>query len=118
MSVPIIRADGAVLRIAQGRRAHRGREAAAVLADVGQLVDVPAAVRGLEHQPSSPFVFTKQLQHSMMAHPDARSRLGLETLIGALGLVYPRAAARVHSTHLAASATARPGTHVIGWIDS
>ena len=78
VSVPIFRADGAVLRIAQERHVHRGREAAAVLADVGQLVDVPAAVRGLKHQPSSSFVFTKQLQHSRMARPDARSRLNLQ----------------------------------------
>ena len=43
-------ADDGVLRVAQrGHRDHR-REAAAVLADVGQLVDVLDAARGLEDQ--------------------------------------------------------------------
>ena len=36
--------------IAQRRDRHDGREAAAVLADIGQLVDVLDAARGLEHQ--------------------------------------------------------------------
>ena len=39
-----------VLRVAQRRDRDDGREAAAVLADVGQLVDVLDAARGLEHQ--------------------------------------------------------------------
>ena len=119
MSVPTSKADGALLSIAQGRHRHRGREAAAVVAYVFQLVDVPDVVCGLKHQASSSFVFTKQLQHSRIARPAARSHLDLpQTLIEALGWVYPRAAARVRSTRLAASATAGPGTHVIGWIDS
>ncbi len=40
----------AFLRVAQRRDRHDRREAAAVLADVGQLVDVLDAARGLEHQ--------------------------------------------------------------------
>ena len=43
-------ADDGVLRIAQGRDRHDRREPAAVLADVGQLVDVLDAARGLEDQ--------------------------------------------------------------------
>ena len=43
-------ADDGVLRVAQRRDRHDRREAAAVLADVGQLVDVLDAARGLEHQ--------------------------------------------------------------------
>jgi hypothetical protein len=38
------------LRVAQRRDRHDRREAAAVLADVGQLVDVLDAARGLEDQ--------------------------------------------------------------------
>src|SRR5471032_2963898 len=43
-------ADDGVLRVAQRRDRHHRREAAAVLADVGQLVDVLDPARGLEHQ--------------------------------------------------------------------
>ena len=43
-------ADDGVLRVAQRRDRHHRREPAAVLADVGQLVDVLDAARGLEHQ--------------------------------------------------------------------
>ncbi len=43
-------ADDGVVRVAQSRDRHDGREAAAVLADVGQLVDVLDAARSLEHQ--------------------------------------------------------------------
>ncbi len=43
-------ADDGVLRVAQRRDRHDRREAAAVLADIGQLVDVFDAARGLEHQ--------------------------------------------------------------------
>ena len=43
-------ADDPALRIAQCRDRDDRREAAAVLADVGQLVDVLDAARGLEHQ--------------------------------------------------------------------
>ena len=43
-------ADDGVLRVAQRRDRHDRREAAAVLADVGQLVDVLDAARGLEDQ--------------------------------------------------------------------
>ncbi len=43
-------ADDGVLRVAQRRDRHHCRETAAVLADVGQLVDVFDAARGLEHQ--------------------------------------------------------------------
>ena len=43
-------ADDGVLRVAQRRDRHDRREAAAVLADVGQLVDVLDPARGLEHQ--------------------------------------------------------------------
>ena len=38
------------LRVAQGGDRHHRREAAAVLAEIGQLVDVLDAARGLEHQ--------------------------------------------------------------------
>ena len=43
-------ADDGVLRVAQRRDGHHRGESAAVLADVGQLVDVLDAARGLEHQ--------------------------------------------------------------------
>ena len=43
-------ADDRALSIAQRRDRHDRREAAAILADVGQLVDVLDAARGLEHQ--------------------------------------------------------------------
>ena len=43
-------ADDGVLRVAQRRDGHHGREPAAVLADVGQLVDILDPARGLEHQ--------------------------------------------------------------------
>ena len=42
------------LRVAQRRHGDHGREAAAVLADVGQLVDVLDAARGLEDQRLEP----------------------------------------------------------------
>ena len=42
--------DDGVLRVAQRRDRHHRREAAAVLAEVSQLVDVFDAARGLEHQ--------------------------------------------------------------------
>jgi hypothetical protein len=40
----------AFLRVAQRRDRHHRREAAAVLADVGELVDVLDAARGLEDE--------------------------------------------------------------------
>ena len=43
-------ADDGVLRVAQRRDRHHRRKPAAVLADVGQLVDVFDPARGLEHQ--------------------------------------------------------------------
>ncbi len=43
-------ADNGVLRVAQRRDRHDCREAAAILADIGQLVDVLDAARGLEDQ--------------------------------------------------------------------
>jgi hypothetical protein len=43
-------ADDDVARVAERRHRHDGREATAVLADVGELVDVLDAARGLEHQ--------------------------------------------------------------------
>src|ERR1700680_4555216 len=43
-------ADDGVLRVAQGGDRHDRREAAAILADIGQLVDVLDAAGGLEHQ--------------------------------------------------------------------
>ena len=43
-------ADDVVLRVAQRRDGHHCRETAAILADVGQLVDVLDPARGLEHQ--------------------------------------------------------------------
>ena len=43
-------ADDGVLRVAQRRDGHDRREAAPVLADIGQLVDVLDPARGLEHQ--------------------------------------------------------------------
>ena len=42
--------DDSPLRVAQGRDRHVGRESAAVLADVGQFVDVLDPPRRLEHQ--------------------------------------------------------------------
>ena len=38
------------LRVAQRRDGHHRRKAAAILADVGQLVDILDPARGLEHQ--------------------------------------------------------------------
>ena len=43
-------ADDDVLRVAQRRDRHHCREPAAILADIGQLVDVLDPARGLEHQ--------------------------------------------------------------------
>ena len=43
-------ADDGVLCVAQGRDGHDRRKPAAILADVGQLVDVLDPARGLEHQ--------------------------------------------------------------------
>nr|WP_244541824.1 hypothetical protein [Afipia sp. GAS231] len=43
-------ADDDVLRIAQRRDRHHRRKPAAILADVGQFVDVLDPARGLEHQ--------------------------------------------------------------------
>src|ERR1019366_9312538 len=43
-------ADDDILRVAQGRDGNTRREAAPILADVGQLVDVLNAARGLEDQ--------------------------------------------------------------------
>ena len=43
-------ADDDVLRVAQRRDRHHRREPAAILADIGQLVDVLDPARGLEHQ--------------------------------------------------------------------
>ena len=43
-------ADDGVLRVAQRRDRHHRRKAAPVLADIGQLVDVLDAARGLEDQ--------------------------------------------------------------------
>ena len=43
-------ADDGVLRIAERRDGHHGREPASILAEVGQLVDVLDATRRLEHQ--------------------------------------------------------------------
>ena len=43
-------ADDAILNIAQSGDRHHGRESAAVLADVGELVDIFNATRGLEYQ--------------------------------------------------------------------
>ena len=43
-------ADDGVLRVAQRRDRHHRREPAAILADIGQFVDVLDPARGLEHQ--------------------------------------------------------------------
>jgi hypothetical protein len=43
-------ADDGVLRVAQRRDRHHGREAAPVLADIGQLVDIFDPARRFEHQ--------------------------------------------------------------------
>ena len=49
-------ADDCVLRVAQRRDRYDCREAAAVLTDVGQLVDVLDAARGLKTNASKPGV--------------------------------------------------------------
>jgi hypothetical protein len=64
-------ADDRVLRVAQRRDRHHRREAAAVLADVGQLVDVLDAARGLEDQ-------------GLEAGRDRRSQLGAQRLARAI----------------------------------
>ena len=43
-------ADDGVLCVAQRRDGHHRREPAAILADIGQLVDILDPARGLEHQ--------------------------------------------------------------------
>ncbi len=43
-------ADNVTLRVVQGRDRHHCRKAAAILADIGQLVDVLDTTRCLEHQ--------------------------------------------------------------------
>ena len=48
--------DDRVLSVAQRRDRHHGRKAAAILADVGQFVNVLDPARSLEHQASKPGV--------------------------------------------------------------
>ena len=60
-------ADDSVVGIAQRRHRHHRRKPAAILADIGQLVDVLDPARGLEHQ-------------RLEARRDRRSKFGAESM--------------------------------------